>query len=135
MKKFGSFVLSVLFFCWVGWAPAQADTTKEGIVQVPVAQLYPKTQTTKPLIIDVRTKPEYEKAHIPNVRWIPLSDLEARMSELRGNEKQPIYIVCASGRRSQRAAVLLKEKGFTQPMNVAGGTIAWIAAGYPVVKP
>ena len=41
MKKFGSFVLSTLFFCWVGWAPAQADATKEGIVQVPVAQLYP----------------------------------------------------------------------------------------------
>ena len=135
MKYLASVIASAVFLFWFSLAQAQDISKKEGIPQVSVALLQEKKQTAKPLIIDVRTKPEYEAAHIADVTWIPLAELAERLPQLHDYKNQPIYLVCASGRRSQRAAVRLLERGFTQPMNVAGGTLAWIAAGYPVVKP
>ena len=107
---------------------------KDGIVQISVAQLHKITQQEKPIIVDVRTKQEYQASHIPNVNWIPLNELSSRISEIEAHKQDSVYMVCARGSRSHKAAIMLKNLGFSNPINVVGGTKGWIQAGYSVVK-
>ena len=49
---------------------------------------------------------------------------------------RPLAIVCASGSRSNVACSLLRQQGFTGELyNVAGGTTAWVAAGFETDRP
>lgn len=86
-----------------------------------------------PLLLDVRTDEEYAAGHVAQARQIPLDTLESRLAELEAYKGAEIYVICQSGRRSERASQLLLSKGFT-PVNVEGGTGAWVGAGMPVVE-
>jgi rhodanese-related sulfurtransferase len=44
-------------------------------------------------------------------------------------------VICAGGYRSSAATSILEQRGFSNLLNVGGGTSAWIAAGYPVEVP
>ena len=74
---------------------------------------------------------EYDIAHIPGARLIPLGTLPARMSEL--DSAQEIAIQCKTGRRSAQALRTLQEAGFTKLVNVAGGIEAWASEIDPTV--
>ena len=52
------------------------------------------------LVVDVRERQEYAQVHVPGAMLIPMGQLAARMGEL--DKTSPVYVVCASGNRSQR---------------------------------
>ena len=81
------------------------------------------------VVIDVREPHEFEEAHVPGAALIPLGEVADRVDEFGG--PGPIYLICRSGARSRRAAEFLETKGIVA-INVAGGTLAWIDAGFPV---
>jgi len=81
------------------------------------------------VIIDVRELHEYEEAHVPGVVLIPLGEVADRVDDFR--HPGPVYLICRSGARSRRAAEYLETQGI-EAINVAGGTRAWIDAGFPV---
>ncbi|WP_178990006.1 rhodanese-like domain-containing protein [Winogradskyella schleiferi] len=62
------------------------------------------------VILDVRTKSEYQGGHIKNAKHIPLQELGNRINEIKKLNK-PIIAHCASGMRSANAASLLKTNG------------------------
>ncbi|NNF33267.1 MAG: rhodanese-like domain-containing protein [Saprospiraceae bacterium] len=62
-------------------------------------------------LLDVRTKQEFDSAHIQNSIHIPLDQLEGRMKEIR-KLQEPIVAYCRSGRRSGIAARMMKAQGF-----------------------
>ncbi len=70
------------------------------------------------IIIDVRTKAEYDTGAIPGSRNIPLQQLSGRVSEIRKLNK-PVITCCASGMRSGSAAGILKSQGI-EAMNGGG---------------
>lgn len=83
-------------------------------------------------ILDVREKEEYERAHIPGSKLIPLGDLPGRMGEL--DPEKPVIVYCRSGNRSNGAAAVLMGSGFREVYNLAGGMLAWngeVATGAP----
>lgn len=84
-------------------------------------------QTNKKIqIIDVRSKEEYEQAHIPNAVNISLQDLKDRISKL----DQSFQFVTACGKgggRSADGAKLLKEFGLNA-IWLCGGTNKWLNA-------
>jgi rhodanese-related sulfurtransferase len=82
------------------------------------------------LLFDVRETDEYNEAHAVGAVLVPLSELAARVGDFPHD--QPLLLICKSGGRSMRAAEFLAEHG-RDVTNVAGGTMAWIAAGKPVV--
>jgi len=83
-------------------------------------------------LVDVRTPSEFADGHAPSAINIPLDELGKRMGELEAHKTGDLYLICHSGGRSGRAQGLLSAAGFTNPINVAGGTLAWRAAGHPV---
>ncbi|MEP9411927.1 MAG: rhodanese-like domain-containing protein [Candidatus Brocadia sp.] len=84
-------------------------------------------------ILDVRTKEEYDEAHIKGANLIPIQDLEANLNKIPKDKK--VIVHCARGKRSARACDILKDKGLKELYNVEGGINQWKAEGYPVEKP
>lgn len=58
------------------------------------------------LILDVRTKREWDNGHIKKSKHIPLDDLQNRIKELQKLDR-PVITCCASGTRSAKAAQYL----------------------------
>ena len=79
------------------------------------------------LVVDVRSRDQYEKEHIPGAVNIPLSELESRLDELPRD--RPLIVYCGSSRctASLKAARLLAEKGFSNVLRYVGGLADWKA--------
>jgi molybdopterin/thiamine biosynthesis adenylyltransferase/rhodanese-related sulfurtransferase len=97
----------------------------DGIRQISVEELKRKLDAKEDIfVLDVREPHEVPIANI-GAPLIPLGQLEQRLGELTAHKDQEIIIHCRSGSRSQKAALILKNAGFTQPENLAGGILAW----------
>jgi len=70
------------------------------------------------VIIDVRTKGEYQNGHIKNSINIPLDSLSGNLSKLK--KDKPVITYCASGMRSASAKGILKSNGFVEVHNGGG---------------
>ncbi len=79
-------------------------------------------------LIDVREDDEFAEARVPGAVHIPLRDVAERVEEVPSDGT--VYVICARGHRSAKAAEHLRSVGI-DAVNVAGGTIAWIDAGLP----
>ena len=71
------------------------------------------------LVFDVRRPGEYEAEHIENVPSTPLDFLNDHISEFPTNKD--FYVHCAGGYRSVIAASILKARGYSKVIDVAGG--------------
>ena len=67
------------------------------------------------VILDVRTKLEYQSGHLRNSINIPINNLPQNIKKL--NKNKPIITCCASGARSASARRMLKSNGFEQVYN------------------
>ncbi len=72
------------------------------------------------MLLDVRSVKEFKEWHIPGAVNIPLGELRSRLSEV--NKELAVYIYCRVGFRSYLAYRILKQKGFSQPSILAGGS-------------
>jgi rhodanese-related sulfurtransferase len=81
------------------------------------------------VLIDVRTQQEWDGGHIPGSLHIPMDELSERSEELPDDQR--IYVVCAVGGRSLRAAQAMAGAGF-DAVSVAGGINQWIDEGRDV---
>jgi len=70
------------------------------------------------VIVDVRTKSEYQSGHIKGSVNIPLQELSGQLGKLK--KDQVIITCCASGMRSASARGVLRSKGFEQVHNGGG---------------
>jgi hydroxyacylglutathione hydrolase len=84
-------------------------------------------------LVDVRRRGEWSVGHVPGATLIPLDRLPRELGRLEPTE--PLAVICAGGYRSSAACSLLKRAGFTEVLNVVGGTSAWTAAGYETAVP
>lgn len=87
-------------------------------------------------VIDVRTPVEFQEVHIEIARNVPLDRLDpaALMQAGNGSANEPLYVVCRSGSRGQQACEKFVKAGFSNVVNIEGGTMACVEAGLPVVR-
>jgi rhodanese-related sulfurtransferase len=87
-------------------------------------------------LIDVRTPVEYQEVHVEIARNVPLDRLDATavMQARNGSASEPLYVICRSGSRGQQACEKFLKAGFSNVVNIEGGTLACVAAGLPVVR-
>lgn len=80
-----------------------------------------KVNLDNSLIVDVRTKEEFEAGHSPKSINIPLSQIEAgEVDAFRNTDKEKIVLVCRSGGRAGVALDLLKKYGITKEVQNLG---------------
>jgi len=82
------------------------------------------------LVLDVREDDEWRAGHVAGSMHIPLMELGNRYGELP--DAQQTLVVCRVGSRSAYAAGFLVQQGI-DAVNLAGGLVAWEAAGRTLV--
>ena len=116
------------------WRDAGLDVA--AVPQITVAELKELIERDKDLqILDVRRAGEYEAGHAPRAVTAPLANLREALPKLTLNPSRKTAVICAGGYRSSAATSIMQPLGFTALLNVAGGTNAWIKAGYEVEMP
>lgn len=98
------------------------------VPEIDVAELARVRADGAPLI-DVREPDEYTAAHVPGATLIPLATVPDDVAQVP--TAGTVYVICAKGGRSMRAAEFYRAQGI-DAVNVAGGTTAWVDAGEPV---
>lgn len=68
----------------------------------------------KGILLDIRTKEEYEERHIEGCIFIPLATLAFKAEEYIEEYDTPIILYCKSGRRTKIAAGILSELGYNK---------------------
>lgn len=112
--------------------PASEPNPAGKIEQISVERTRKAVENGGVQFIDVRTKEEFAEVRAFGATNYPLADLEVLLASL--DKKKPVYIICATGRRSQKGAEILEKNGFEEIYNISGGTTAWISAGLPTQK-
>jgi rhodanese-related sulfurtransferase/transcriptional regulator with XRE-family HTH domain len=84
-------------------------------------------------VVDVREPNEWATGHLPGARLVPLGTL--RSDPASASLRDKVLFVCARGPRSMNAAQLAESRGIGDVYSLDGGTMAWAAAGLPIVKP
>jgi rhodanese-related sulfurtransferase len=81
------------------------------------------------LLVDVREPNETAVERYPHAVVVPLSSFDpAAIPDPRGRE---VVFACRSGRRSITASVAAQDRGYPYKSHLAGGILAWKAAGLP----
>lgn len=62
------------------------------------------------VIVDVRSKNEYQGGHIRNAINIPLQEIGSQLAKIK--KDKPVILCCASGMRSSSAKSILKTRGY-----------------------
>ncbi len=70
------------------------------------------------LLLDVRTREEFQERHLEGAVNIPVQELATRVREL-GAKERPVVVYCRSGGRSAAAATLMKASGY-QVLDIGG---------------
>jgi len=97
----------------------------DGIPQISVEALKRKLDAKEDVfVLDVREPHEYQIVNI-GAPLIPLGSIESRIGELADKKNSEVVIHCKTGGRSQKAALALKNAGFTNVSNLTGGITAW----------
>ena len=76
------------------------------------------------ILLDVRTKEEYESGYIPGAINIPLSDINGNVVSSLPEKSQIILVYCRSGNRSRQASDKLSRLGYTNIIEI-GGINSW----------
>jgi len=106
------------------------------VSQINVTELKAMVDNERGLqVVDVRRPPEYESGHVPTAITAPLANLNHLLPTLNLRPTRKTAIICAGGYRSSAATSIMQQHGFTNLLNVIGGTSAWINAGYEVEMP
>jgi rhodanese-related sulfurtransferase len=81
------------------------------------------------LLVDVREPHEIDAEAYPDAEVVPLSTFDsAQIPDPQGKE---IVFACRSGKRSVTASLAAQADGLNYDQHLAGGILAWKAAGFP----
>lgn len=90
--------------------------------------------TPEKIILDVRTDEEYAQGRMKNATQIDYYQRDFKTEVAKLDKTKPVFVYCASGVRSNSAAKILKQQGFTEIYDLKGGLNAWARSGKPIVK-
>jgi rhodanese-related sulfurtransferase len=111
-------------FAWIerDWPEVPQMSTRE------LAERMAARSGARPLLIDARTRQEYEVSHLPEAVWAETSEQIA--SALRdASDGQALVLYCSVGVRSSKAAANLLQSGRTNVFNLRGSIFQWANEG------
>lgn len=73
------------------------------------------------ILIDVRSRQEYEEGHLEGSINIPVYDIERKIEKIVKNKKNIIVVYCSSGYRSKKAKEILESLSYENVYNLKDG--------------
>ena len=87
------------------------------------------------VFIDIRSKKDYKKLHIPNAVSIPVAELEKKLESLTQYGSKQIIVYSDTDPRANEACIKLRKMHPSAPLNVlVGGIVGWQEANLPLSK-
>lgn len=126
MKKIVILLLAALLLTGCGKTEGNKPAGEEKAYMNITAEEAKKLMDTEQdyVLLDVRTREEYESGHIPGALLIPDTELEERAEKELTNKDQLILVYCRSGNRSKQASEVLEKLGYTR-IREFGGINDW----------
>ena len=109
-----------------------AEPTK--LSKVGRSELLAQARRGEVIVIDVRPQAEYDTAHLPFARSMPLPELQRRLAELPKRTQIVAYCRGPFCLMSDEAVKLLSAKGY-KARKISDGVSEWLSAGLPVERP
>jgi rhodanese-related sulfurtransferase len=115
-------------FAWIqhDWPQVPQMSTQE------LAQRTAAGNGVRPLLIDVRSRKEYDISHLPGAVWAETPDQIAATLRTAADQ-QPIVLYCSVGVRSSKAAATLIRSGRANVFNLKGSIFWWANEGRPLI--
>jgi phage shock protein E len=108
MKTILAMVLAM--FCGAGFVCKAVDAKPN---EKPYDEVRKEIQDGKAVLIDVREQQEWDGGHVKGATLVPSSSIKDGKADLTALPKdKTIYTYCASGKRAQASATMLKDKGY-----------------------
>jgi len=133
MKQIAPWTLTLMLAACSFALTAVAGETN-AVRRVGVEEFERLSQTGTNVVLDVRTKKEFDAGHIAGAKNLDVNspDFEKELGRL---DKSKVYLVhCAAGRRSAAACEKMKQAGFQTLIELSVGYRGWEKAGKPVEK-
>jgi rhodanese-related sulfurtransferase len=86
------------------------------------------------VVLDVRSRDQYEAGHLIDARNVPSADLAQSVETLKKFRDKPVLTCCETGMTASAAARVLREQGFSKVASLRGGLQAWRAENLPLVR-
>jgi rhodanese-related sulfurtransferase len=98
-----------------------------------LAQRMAEEGDARPLLIDVRTRREYEVSHLPGAVW---AETSRQIEDVLGrrSKDQVIVLYCSAGVRSSNAAARLIKSGHSNVFNLQGSIFLWANERRPILQ-
>lgn len=127
MKKVVLFVLLAILLVSCNQTKEEPISKAEEIIYQTISPKEAKEQLDADeaiLLLDVRTKEEYDSGHIVGAELLTLDFIEDEAETLYTDKEQIIYVYCRSGNRSKTATKLLNDLGYKNVYDL-GGIMNW----------
>ena len=98
---------------------------------ISVDELREALQEERVILLDVRPLEEYQMAHLPQARSIPVAELETRLSELPSDQEIVAYCRGPYCVFADEAVTLLRARGY-QARRLEEGVVEWRTRGLPI---
>ena len=132
----GNHMLLVLMFVmlFVVIVSHEASRLFRGSKEVTPGALTQLINRESPLLVDLSSLQDYEKAHIPGAKHVLMSQFDPENKELAKVKELPVAVYCKSGTTSGQAAARLVKAGFKKVFWLGGGLASWQQADLPVTR-
>lgn len=125
----GLFIVSGIMFAWPTFAKLASGAKEIGTLEATRLM-----NGGNALVLDIRDTGEFNGGRIPKSKNIPLAEIDKRLDEISRYKDKPVIVTCRANNRAGTAAKLLKQRGFADVYQLAGGFGAWQQASLPVEK-
>ena len=85
-------------------------------------------------VVDVRSADEFATGHLIGSRHVAMENISADLAKTVTDKKRPLILVCASGKRSQKAQRIAQQLGYENAHSLGGGLKIWQEANLPLEK-
>jgi rhodanese-related sulfurtransferase len=115
-------VICIAAVLLAGCAAGQDGTTpaEPGYKKITAREAKDIMDSEDAIILDVRSRDEYEKEHIQNAVLLPNTEIESLSEEMLPDKNATILIYCKSGKKSAEAAEKLAKMGYTKVYDFGG---------------
>lgn len=112
---------------------ACAEQPPQPVGQIDAAELAGRIASgSAPMILDVRSREEYEAGHVPGALHIPFDELAVRIQEIGDARDSELVVYCQSGRRAGIAGDILRSNNFSAVRDLDGHWQRWTQDGRAV---
>jgi rhodanese-related sulfurtransferase len=139
MQKLTLLVQVLVSLCLPGCGQKAFDKQLELLYKHTVPLVQPSAlalelkQNMHPVLLDVRSRAEYEVSHLPGAVFLDYESFT--LNQVKNIPLQvPVVVYCSVGVRSEKIGEQLQQAGYTNVRNVYGGIFKWKNVGLPVVR-